>query len=679
MQIPQIKHLLPMVDLLSHTNLRPNSRKALRCPFHPEKSKLKMSMQYYSDTDTVYCFSKSCPAHGHKIDQISFCKQYYQLTTDHEAIMKCKQIIYELGRWPGDVHNPFTATNPQGPADEQPSTKNEQPLTSNDAIPPMKTSEKQSEPFDFAQDKTENEQQTKNNVLQRNQYGQLCYLTEKLQIHLLTEPDIKSLNSLRTGLLIKKNPHQHAKEVIRQGSIDLYHYEGLQKFIKRVAEQLQLALNYTTETFAVFIELLESYKLEIHLHHQNKKQEQDLPIPLPALTTAQEQRLTDILTSKNIVEKINELIGQAGIVGEENNRIFLFTVLSAYKLQQPLSALIQGSSGSGKTALFAGVLQFFPEKDVFNSTRITDGSLYNFGEYELMFKIIANEDIDGLSPAALFALRELVSKGFIISSTTIKDEDGNIKSVLIKVCGPVSFVGCTTHAALYEDNMGRVFTIAVDESLEQTKRIIDYQNKRSAGKINKQSQEEAILILKHLVQKLQPVEVINEYAEQINLPDETHQLRRLNQLFKIYIEQVTRLHQHSETLDGKGFLRTTKPHIQLSADSFFECIVLKCDELNGEIRKFYEWLKDYITKKCEAANEDKKQYRFTQREIRQGYNKSKASISNYFQYLTELEYLHVNGKGNHHTTYCIDYWDDHQAMRKRLKDFIQKQIDALPG
>ncbi len=658
MEIKQIKSLLSITELLNYLAISTKQTTAksysIRCPFHEEKNKLKKNMSVYPGDNTVYCFSTKCKTHPHSQDVIGVVKQYYNLS-DHEAIMKSKQIIYELGKWPTDL-----------------------PLPNNS----IKTAEKKEEPFGYAQDEKQEPsgpiQDKPTNTLQRNHYGQLCYISKHLQIHLLNEPEIKSLNSLRVGLLVQKNPHVHACAAIRQGTIDLYHYEGLQKFIKKTAEQLTLSPASAQEAFAEFIELLEKYKMEKYVHQQNKKQQLDMPTPLALLTPAQQQIMDEILQSNNIVEKINELIGKAGIIGEENNRIFLFTILSAYKLQQPLSALIQGSSGSGKTALFAGVLQFFPEKDVFNSTRITDGSLYNFGEHELMFKIIANEDIDGLSPAALFALRELVSKGFIISSTTIKDEDGNIKSALIKVNGPVSFAGCTTHAALYEDNMGRVFTIAVDESIEQTKRIIDYQNKKSAGKIDRQQQAEAILLLQHIVQKLQPVEVINAYAEYINLPNETHQLRRLNALFKIYIEQITRLHQHAEKPDNKGVYRTNRQHIQLSSDSFFECIVLKCDELNGEIRKFYEWLKENILKKSKESGEDKKQYRFTQREVRQGYNKSKASISNYFQYLTELEYLQINGKGNHHTSYCIDYWDDHQAMRKRLKDFIQQQIDALP-
>jgi hypothetical protein len=43
---------------------------------------------------------------------------------------------------------------------------------------------------------------------------------------------------------------------------------------------------------------------------------------------------------------------------------------------------------------------------------------------------------------------------------------------------------------IYEDNMSRVFLIAVDESIEQTKKIIEYQNKKAAGLIDYKKEQE---------------------------------------------------------------------------------------------------------------------------------------------------------------------------------------------
>ena len=54
------------------------------------------------------------------------------------------------------------------------------------------------------------------------------------------------------------------------------------------------------------------------------------------------------------------------------------------------------------------------------------------------------------------------------SSTSQKDENGNIRSAQRIVRGPMASICATTHGHIYEDNMSRLFIIAVDESGEQT-------------------------------------------------------------------------------------------------------------------------------------------------------------------------------------------------------------------
>jgi len=76
-----------------------------------------------------------------------------------------------------------------------------------------------------------------------------------------------------------------------------------------------------------------------------------------------------------------------------------------------LHALIQGSSGSGKTYLSRQITDLMPKEDVIRLTRVTESSFYNYGEYELQHKLIVLEDVDGLKEEAEFAFRELQSNG----------------------------------------------------------------------------------------------------------------------------------------------------------------------------------------------------------------------------------------------------------------------------
>ena len=196
----------------------------------------------------------------------------------------------------------------------------------------------------------------------------------------------------------------------------------------------------------------------------------------------------DILQQDNLLKNINKLIEQSGIIGEENSRLLLFIIASSYKTKSPLHAIVQGSSGSGKTHLISKIADIIPQEDVLRFTRITESSLYNWGEYELVNKLLVIEDLDGLKEEAMFAMRELISNQRLSSSVSIKDKKGNIKSTKKEVKGVFSSLSATTKGEIYEDNMSRSFLLAVDESQDQTDKIINYQNKRIAGEINEQEQ-----------------------------------------------------------------------------------------------------------------------------------------------------------------------------------------------
>ena len=143
----------------------------------------------------------------------------------------------------------------------------------------------------------------------------------------------------------------------------------------------------------------------------------------PPISLEQPKMTTDLFF------QLNDLIEKSGIVGEQDSRLLLFIIASSYKTKHPLHAIVQGSSGSGKTHLISKIADLMPQEDVLRFTRITESSLYNWGEYELVGKLLIIEDLDGLKEEAMFAMRELISNQRLSSSVSIKDKNGNIKSV----------------------------------------------------------------------------------------------------------------------------------------------------------------------------------------------------------------------------------------------------------
>ncbi|WP_370901506.1 toprim domain-containing protein [Chryseobacterium gossypii] len=377
----------------------------------------------------------------------------------------------------------------------------------------------------------------------------------------------------------------------------------------------------------------------------------------------------DFLGQKDLLKSLNQLIEKSGIIGEENSRMLLFLIIISYLNKNPLHALVQGSSGSGKTHIISRIADLMPQEDVLRFTRITESSLYNWGEFDLYRKIIIIEDLDGLKEDALYALREFISNQVLRSSVTIKDKKGNNKSSHKIVKGQFSSLSATTKGETYEDNMSRSFLVAVDESKEQTQRIINYQNRRNAGEIDPNEQQKAIGFIQKLVRNLKYYEVINPYATKLNLPEKVHKIRRLNEMYQAVIKQVTFLNQHQRKLTKDNQLITEIEDIEQATEVLFESIVLKVDELDGSLRQFYERLKKYV------KNEKQD---FVLREIRQEFNISKTQMFRYVQTLVELDYIkQVGGFANKGIRYKISYWDNYQKLRTEIKDFLMLQIQGL--
>ena len=414
----------------------------------------------------------------------------------------------------------------------------------------------------------------------------------------------------------------------------------------------------------IFTELLKNRK-DIFLSSEKIKVTEAEPKSEPR---AEPKTAIEFLEQKNLLQNLNQLIEKAGIIGEENSRLLLFLIIISYLNKSPLHALVQGSSGSGKTHIISRIADLMPQEDVLRFTRITESSLYNWGEFDLFQKIIIIEDLDGLKEDALYALREFISNQVLRSSVTIKDKKGNNKSSHKIVKGQFSSLSATTKGETYEDNMSRSFLLAVDESKEQTQRIIEYQNRRNAGEIDRNEQEKAIGFVQKLVRNLKYYEVINPYATKLQLPEKVHKIRRLNEMYQAVIKQVTFINQYQREVKN-GFLITEIEDIEQATEVLFESIVLKVDELDGSLRQFYERLKKYV------KNENQE---FILREIRQEFNISKTQMFRYIQALTELDYIkQTGGFSNKGIKYKISYWDNHQKLRTEIKEFLNNQIRQL--
>ena len=315
----------------------------------------------------------------------------------------------------------------------------------------------------------------------------------------------KVLDSLRVTLVIE-HPQRPYKA---RNKLDLYEDKQVEKISREVAEKLELRSDLVQTDLYRLTDLLDTYREEQLLPAVD-----ELPEMTAVLSPGERERLNAFARRPDLLTAMNELLGRSGIVGETSNRLFIFLVALSHRTDDPLHVLIQGSSGSGKTRLLQQISECMPAESVERFTRLSDKALYNYPENYLRGKLLCLEDVDGLSEEAEFAWRELVSNGELISAVSIKDEAGRIRSGRRIVRGPVASLACTTRGSVYEDNISRMLLVAVDESGEQTRRIIAYQNGRAAGKTDPGQERQSRRLLQQFVRQLQAVPVINPYADQ---------------------------------------------------------------------------------------------------------------------------------------------------------------------
>ena len=445
--------------------------------------------------------------------------------------------------------------------------------------------------------------------------------------------------------------------------LDLYEYKQVESTCKIIAEKLDLQKDKIEADLMQLTSLLETYR-EKEIHNNKGNNKQTVTVPTATIT-----KCIEFLKQENLIQKINDLIGKSGVIGEETNRILLFVIASSYKMQDTLHGLIQGSSGSGKTRLLKVISHLMPDEEVKRYTRVTDNSFYNQDEYFFVNKLICFEDLDGLKEDAQLAVRELQSNDILRTSTSVKDGSGKIGGAERTVRGPIASLACTTKGEIYEDNVSRSFLIAVDESREQTQKIINYQNEVSAGLVDKEESKKVTTFVQNCMRLLKPYEVINPYANKIKLPEEAHKIRRLNELYQSFVKQITLLNQYQRKQDQQGRLITEKEDLKIACEILFESILLKVDELDGSLRQFFERLKIYLKNK---------EQEFTQREIRQYMNISKAQCSRFFNHLQAMEYITSKYSGNQRLIcYKVDYWDNYAKVRATIKDNLTNQINEF--
>ncbi len=492
------------------------------------------------------------------------------------------------------------------------------------------------------------------------------YKTKHLDIRILGGLKVGKLESLRVTLSIQKIESTH----ILRHSIDLYNDNQVEKFVRRIAERLEIGTSVVRPTLQELTRELENYRFILL---EREKQQQAGPEIKP-LTAKATREATAFLKKQHLLSLTNRYIGRSGVIGEETNRLLMYLLFTSRKTNNPLHCISLGSSGVGKTHLQSKVAELIPEEDKVEITVLSANAFYYFNRTELQHKLILIEDLDG-AESVLYPLRELQSKKRITKTVVHKDSKGTTKTIHLTVEGPVSVAGCTTRESVYEDNSNRSFLLYIDESEIQDKKIMDYQRAISAGKVNEEGQLQAAALLRNTQRVLKPIKVINPFAEYLELPQSVFKPRRTNSHYLQLIEAITFYHQYQREekvneATGEIHIETTTEDIQEANHLITEVLLRKSDLLSGACRDFFERLKSHLKKT--------KQKNFSNAEVRSWLRLAKSTVRRRFLELLDADVMQrVATKEKKIYRYELTVTDDYATLKTTIAKALQDCIDKI--
>jgi predicted transcriptional regulator len=495
---------------------------------------------------------------------------------------------------------------------------------------------------------------------------QLIYNNTVLTTEVLGGVRLEGLDRMRVTLKISLNeteipPVRH--------NLDLYNDTQLEKFIRKIADRLEIGTSVTAGTLAELTQALENYRLE-KIKELNNEQVQ----PAKPLTEKEKETAIAKLKDQNLLQQTIEDLQASGIQGEKENALILLLAMTSRKTPDPISVICLAKSGTGKSYLMERVALCIPDEDSREHTQFTGNAFYYYKREEIKNKIFLIEDLEG-ALGVLFPIRELQSKKRISKTITQKGRDGKLQTITLIVEGPVCVIACTTKESIYEDNANRSILIYLDDSKEQDDKIMNYQKYYRAGLTDVYKEQQIQQTLQHMQKVLAPVKVINPYAPIIDLPDNFPKKRRALPILLNFIEAITFYHQYQREQQptkgtGEIFIETHPKDIEAGFTLLKKVLLRRSDELSGAVRDFYENLK--------AVIEINQLQKFKVNDIRKHIKLTPRSIQNYLKELTEYGYVHItSGKQRMGYEYELLQAVTETQLQQSINEHIKKVMEKV--
>lgn len=183
-----------------------------------------------------------------------------------------------------------------------------------------------------------------------------------------------------------------------------------------------------------------------------------------------ERKALELLNSARFFNELLAAKRKAGLIGEERNAQVVYISATSRLLSKPLCLFVKGPSGIGKNFLADTVLGLFPKSEVQLLTSSSSRS-WNYAGNKLEHKVVYIKERNELA-GSVHPTRLLISEKELIHFVTVRIGGQFVQERRVTK-GPIASISTTTKDRVEVDDETRHVSIWLDETPEQTTRIME--------------------------------------------------------------------------------------------------------------------------------------------------------------------------------------------------------------
>jgi DNA primase catalytic core len=473
------------------------------------------------------------------------------------------------------------------------------------------------------------------------------------------------LDRLRVNVRIESGSRMHLD------TLDLYGHRARAALVKELARVFEEPEENLAREIATLIETLEGLRLEL------ARQETTTPAaPRLEMPDREREEALRVLRSPDLLDRVLADCERLGCVGERTTLTAGYLGTISRLLDDPLGLIVVSRSGAGKSSVQDLLCDLVPEEDLVRYTRLTGQALFYKEEDALVHKVLAIDEEAGAAEAA-YSIRNLQSAQVLtVAATRTDPQTGKLRTEEYRVKGPVFIMFTTTSPeALDYETRNRFVQVGIDESAEQTRRILVRQREADTleGVLGR---AEASFLWKrqqNVQRLLRPLKVVNPYAPSLTYPDERLQMRREQKKYLTLIKAIALLHQHQRDVKHarRGdveveYVEVEPRDIALANALARQVLGKSLDELAHPTRQLLKHLVD-LTAGQEAR-------RFTRHDVRRRTGWTDWQVRVHLGQLIDLEYVVVAaGRNGQRITYELLFDGDPEEDARYLSGLVDAE------